>query len=62
MELFNFIFKEEFIMILFLLFLIVVFIVGIILFILGLPILPILLDLAIFCGIMKILFFRKKKD
>jgi len=49
-------------MILFLLLLIVCLVIGIILFILGLPLLPIILDLVIFIGIVRLLFFRKKKS
>jgi len=48
-------------MITFLLLLICLLIIGVVLFIIGLPLLPIIADLVIFCLIIKLLFFRKKK-
>ena len=48
-------------MITFLLLLICLLIIAVVLFIIGLPILPIVVDLLIFVGIIKLLFFRKKK-
>lgn len=49
-------------MITFLLLCICLVIIGIVLLIVGLPLIPIIIDLAIFCLIIKLLFFRKKKE